>query len=103
MVLEVRIFSFFSLSLLELSPTCCLRDNNDWYLRETKEVATVGRRGAAGFSLLAGGFYLGKGRDFWLGDQGAGLSSWLTHSLLGSEVEGMKDLSLQTNCVFAGK
>lgn len=48
MVLEVRIFLFLPLSLREFSPSCCLRDNNNRYLREKRS----GQGGEKGCSWL---------------------------------------------------
>lgn len=61
MVLEVRVFPFFFSSFSQgFCPICCLQDDNNWCLRETKEVAKVGERGAAACSLLVGAFLLGR-------------------------------------------
>lgn len=70
-------FNFFSF-LGNFSRICCLRDWDSEYLRETKDMAKMGERGAAGCSLLAGGLSLWMCRDtmrVWLG-----LSLALSHS-----------------------
>lgn len=65
------------------SPICCLRDQNNGYLRETKDVCKMGGRAAAGCSLLAGVLSFGRSWDnmrVWLVGEGLGLSLALSHS-----------------------
>lgn len=80
-------FFLFFLFLRELCPICCLRDDNNQYLRE-KEVAKLGGRVQL-FALLARGGSHGKGKDtmtFWLRGEGQGSAHSL--SLLGSQGNG---------------